>query len=394
MRACRPGSISFNWSARSESSEALRYNEPTTRSSSPSSPTRIPLRATRTLALCCFESCSGYRLSLNIVTIPPSAEPAGRSETGAELVRRFESLGLVGQVAQGVQYLHRAADGIAQLGRQFGNQSASAGKVTAGKISNEKKRLAPDYVNSLKPGSDNKTRKIEDSIDFDSFWTRILEKQINLEAAGYVRKRRGRIVLAIVVFTLIISFFGAAYIGSYRALADGDITYGIAVKRLLSGIPLIFKNESPEPEYLERTGYQTKEQLLNKHPGAFILLPPFIPEGYSATEFAYMTHTDGYTTAIDYNVTEFAFFTIEYAVRDEFDPFSYRIIYYEYEIVNEGNVSFYLFKERNYGFTAAFFLDDIYVTIKGRKNYRGTDKASITSMVSGIMSEYYGTVTD
>ncbi|MBN1624330.1 MAG: hypothetical protein JXN10_06755 [Clostridia bacterium] len=267
-------------------------------------------------------------------------------------------------------------------------------KHTARKISNEKKRLAPDYVNYLKPGSGNITRKIEDSIDFDSLWTRILEKQINLKAASYVRKSRRRIVLAIVVSAFIVSFFGAAYIGSYRALTDGDITYGIAVKRLLSGIPLVFNKEGPEPQYLVRTGYQTKEQLLIEHPGAFILLPPYIPEGYSATEFAYMTHTDGFTTAIVYNVTEFAFFTIEYAVRNEYDPFSYRILYYEYEIVNEGKVSYYLFKESNYGFTAAFFLDDIYVTIKGQKNYPGTDRANITSMISGIMSEYYGTVTD
>ena len=235
---------------------------------------------------------------------------------------------------------------------------------------------------------------VNPSIEFDEFWAQILEKQLNDEVERHYKVRKRWILFVFILGFAVISFFGAAFIGSYKALLAKDITYAIAVKRLLSKTPVIIPADTAQPQYLTLDIYNTKEQLLEENPGSFIIIPPYIPEGYHAIEYTYMTHGDGYTTSIRYSITDFAHFSVQYAVRNEYDPFSYRIKYYRYEIIQEDGTSYYLFKTDNYGFIASFFLDDIYVTIKGQINYRGTDKANITKMVSGIIHEYYDTVTE
>ncbi|HRX42790.1 MAG TPA: hypothetical protein P5315_08440 [Clostridia bacterium] len=232
------------------------------------------------------------------------------------------------------------------------------------------------------------------SFDFDAFKTSMVEKQMNIETGFIVRRRKKRIILALLVPVLAFLFLCAVFLSSFKPLISGDITYGIAVKRFFAGFPMIKRIEDREPTYLTWKDYETKEQLLKDNPGAFILIPTILPEGYAATKYIYMTHSNGYTTAVVFSITDFASFTIEYAVRDDYDPLSYRILFYDHEIVREEDVSFYLFKESNYGFTAAFFLDDIYVVIKGQRNYKGTNNTDLIRLISGMKQEYYGTVTD
>lgn len=229
---------------------------------------------------------------------------------------------------------------------------------------------------------------------FESFWTAFVEKQV-LEENNFHKKSKKKLVLiSIILGTVIFAFFIAAFINSYKPLVVGDMTYGTAIKRLLSKTRVFVYDEKLEPPYLSIFRYNSINELKSEYPQSFLIQPQFIPDGYSEDFYNYMTHSDGYTTAIYYRANEFATFNIKYAVREDYDPFHYRINYYKYDFVDNDGNSFYFFREDSYYIVAAFFLDDIYVTINGQSNYPGTDIENLKKIVSSIVEEYQGTVTD